>query len=700
MAIGFAACLALVFLRIVWLEFSEGREFRALAAKPLEKARPLPGVRGRILSHDRQVLAFDQRISSLAVHYRYLEDPSSARWLRSQARARIPRDEPRRAARLTAELAWVTDYRDGLIERLARLCGRPSEEVVAQGQNIQTRVRAIATAVNRSRLVAVQPNSITTTRDQEIWQTVLAQLPLWLFASDEPRDPAKIIVAEELDYHVLVADVPLEVVAEIESRPQDYPGVRIVEQSRRQYPAGSSAANILGHLGHPDDSRAHDQADGPSRLVGRLATEGEFEPLLRGRNGRLVDLTDHSGRLLSTYRQTEPASGLDVVLTLDARLQRIAEEHLDHALAKKMGENNGGSSGGGAIVVVDVASGAILAAATAPRFNPNLFAANNPDAVERLLHDPAHPLFDRVTKMAIPPGSVFKVVTALALLADENFDPEATFDCQGFLAQPDRQRCQIFRRYGLGHGPTSLSGALAQSCNVYFFHHAERLGPAPLHDWGTRLGLGVRTGIDLPGEVPGFVPDSDHPGVAKHTWSLADTQALSIGQSTLTATPLQMARLMAAIANGGLLVRPHILSCFDAETAERRGNISAATAQVEVRGTPIAGLGPRQLAILHSALARVVDDPQGTAYAALADSGIAVAGKTGTAETGDHSPDHAWFAGYAPAQAPRLAFAIALEHHGSSEQAAAIAKELVQAMQALDLLSDNARLDVAGRDRP
>jgi penicillin-binding protein 2 len=699
MAIGFAICLALVFLRIVGLEFSEGREFRALAAKPLEKTRPLPGVRGRILSHDRQVLAFDQRIASLAVHYRYLEDPASARWLRSQARARIPRDEPHRATRLAAELTWVTDYRAGLIDRLARLCGRPSDEVAAQSQHIQMRVRGIAKAVNRNRRAAAQPNSVADTNEQQIWQTLLAQLPLWLFASDEPRDPANVIVAEELDYHVLVADIPLEVVAEIESRPLDYPGVRIVEQSRRQYPAGSSAANILGHLGQPDDARAGDEADVPGKLVGRLATEGEFESLLRGRNGRLVDLTDHSGRLLSTYRQTEPASGLDVVLTLDARLQHIAEEHLDRALSKKVGEKDAVLSAGGAIVVLDVTSGAILAAATAPRFNPNLFAGQGNDAVERLLHDPAHPLFDRVTKMAIPPGSVFKVVTALALLADNEFDPEATFDCQGFLVQPDRQRCQIFRRYGLGHGPTNLSAALAQSCNVYFFHHAERVGPAALHDWATRLGLGLPTGVDLPGESPGFVPDPAHTGMSEHTWSLADTQALSIGQSTLTATPLQVARLMAAIANGGLLVTPHILSNFDAETIERRGDITAATAQAEVRSRLIAGLGPSQLALLRGALTRVVDDPQGTAYAALADSGVAVAGKTGTAETGDRSPDHAWFAGYAPAHAPRVAFAVALEHHGSSDQAAAVAKELVQAMQALDLLSDTGKLEVAGRER-
>jgi len=332
-------------------------------------------------------------------------------------------------------------------------------------------------------------------------------------------------------------------------------------------------------------------------------------------------------------------------------------------------------------VVLDIHTGAMLAAATAPRFNPNHFASHDSDAIERSLHDPAHPLYDRVTKMAIPPGSVFKVVTALALLAESDFNPYEPVDCQGFLVQPDRQRCQIFRRYGVGHGPTTLSDALVRSCNVYFFQHANRFGPRGLVDWAARLGFGRPTGVDLPGESSGSLPSPDQ------RWTPADTQALAIGQSTLTTTPLQIARLMATVANDGRLLTPYVVAGRVSGEMAVPGDGPSFEPHSVSRPAPVAGLGKRQLDVVRQALRRVVDDPEGTAYITLADVSVAVAGKTGTAETGDKSADHAWFAGYAPADGPRVAFAVVLEHRGSADQAAAVAKELIQALEALGMLA-------------
>ncbi len=199
---------------------------------------------------------------------------------------------------------------------------------------------------------------------------------------------------------------------------------------------------------------------------------------LQGRDGLLIDLTDHSGRWLSSVRRAEPAAGADLRLTIDARLQRLVEERLDRALAlADRAEAIINSTAGGAVVMMDARSGAILALATAPRFNPNAFASRDTAVVERLLADPAHPLFDRATKMAIPPGSVFKVVTALALTADPGFDPLATCDCQGYLTRPDRERCQIFRRYGVGHGETDLTTALRAVATSISFSTPRILGP-------------------------------------------------------------------------------------------------------------------------------------------------------------------------------------------------------------------------------
>ena len=162
--------------------------------------------------------------------------------------------------------------------------------------------------------------------------------------------------------------------------------------------------------------------------------------------------------------------------------------------------------------------------------------------------------------MALPPGSAFKVVTAVALLESASVDPEKAFFCQGYLHQPDRQRCEIYVRQGVGHGDVTLADALGVSCNVYFFHFAGLMGPRPLVAWAERFGFGRPTGVDLPGEAVGTLPSPENiRQLEGHAWRTADTQSMAIGQGSLTATPLQMVRMMAAVANGGRLVTPHVV---------------------------------------------------------------------------------------------------------------------------------------------
>ena len=287
-----------------------------------------------------------------------------------------------------------------------------------------------------------------------------------------------------------------------------------------------------------------------------------------------------------------------MTLTLDLALQRTAEALLDSACQRRDALSADARASGGAVVILDVHSGAVLAAASAPRFDPNWFAAagqaRSEEQVARLLTDPAHPLFDRVCRMALSPGSVFKPITAAALLEAAKIDPHAPIHCQGYLHRTDAQRCMIYTRRGIGHGEVNLSDALAMSCNVYFFQAAGAMGPQPLCDWAARFGLGRPTGIDLPGESAGHVPQPD-----AGPWKLADTQALAIGQSRLTVTPLQMARVMAAIANGGLLVHPHILNSISPDEGLTE----------TIAPQPIAGLTPQTLAALHDGLKRVVADP-------------------------------------------------------------------------------------------
>ena len=213
---------------------------------------------------------------------------------------------------------------------------------------------------------------------------------------------------------------------------------------------------------------------------------------------------------------------------------------------------------GGAIAVMDLRDGAVLAAASAPGFDPGVFLSGDDAARQALLHRPDSPLLDRVVQMALPPGSVFKTLTAVALLESATVDPQQVFTCRGYLHDPGQMRCEIYIRQGIGHGPVTLADALARSCNVYFFHYAGRMGPAPLVDWARRLGFGRPTGVDLPGEAAGTLPTPQSiRRLEGHGWRTADTQRMAVGQGSLTATPLQVLRLMAAVATGKLLT-PHV----------------------------------------------------------------------------------------------------------------------------------------------
>ena len=332
--------------------------------------------------------------------------------------------------------------------------------------------------------------------------------------------------------------------------------------------------------------------------------------------------------------------------------------------------------------MIDVHNGEILAAASAPRFDPAAFAGDDSSRREALLADPAHPLFHRAIQMALPPGSVFKTVTAVALLESAGLDPAATFYCQGYLKQPDRQRCAVYVRHGTGHGDVTLAEALAESCNVYFFHHAEKLPPQALVDWARRLGFGQPTGVDLPGEARGIVPAPDTiRKLEGHGWHTADTQAMSVGQGSLTATPLQVVRMMAAVANGGLLVAPHVV---------RQGTSSGDRALPLPQ--PVPGLTYSTLAAIRAGLLRTVADTEGTAHGSLYLEQISIAGKTGTAVIGEGQPEHAWFAGYVPADRPRYAMVVVLERAGNAATAACpVAKRLVLRMLETGLLEANRR---------
>jgi penicillin-binding protein 2 len=680
---GFVVLLLTVYGRLIALEMRDGPEYRKMAAEPIIRRQTVPGMRGRIVARDGTVLAYDQPLVDLAMNYRWLEEPADERWLLRMARARLTPAERRDFTRVAQEEREFLAERRQLWQRLASLCGMADEQWRERCERIQRRVENVANGVNARRQNEKNADR-QLTDDTAAANSLLGWLSMIgrsigeaLSACDDAAQPSPLTVEEELTDHVVCQDLPLEVVAEIETHPQSYPGATLVHSYRRAYPEGDLAAHVVGYLGlaNADEVNAAANQPGayqPDDWLGRAGVERQYEKSLLGRRGLTLLELDARGRAAKTTIARQAGAGKDVVLALDPALQRTAQTLLDEAIARRLpsGDSRLDAAAGGAIVAIDVHSGAILAAAAAPRFGPGSFTTINSEAIQGWLNDPARPLFNRTVQMALPPGSVFKVISAAALL-DRGIQPDAPYECQGYLHQSDALRCAVYRRFGIGHGPVTMEDALARSCNVYFFHYAEQIGVLPLIDWAGRLGLGKPTGVDLPGEVSGILPAVP---TTNEATTRPDPLMVCIGQGPITATPLQVVRMIAAIANGGYLITPHVTLRLEPFSGERaagsdRRSPSSVAELAWPKPRPIPGLTPAMMAIIRKGLRQTVEDEQGTAHALIDVSHVTVAGKTGTAETGGNQPENSWFVGYAPADQPQVAFVVVLEHGGNSAPA-------------------------------
>ena len=526
----------------------------------------------------------------------------------------------------------------------------------------------------------------------------------------------------------MLDDVPLDVVAEIETHPEQYPGARIDVTTQRIYPNGRVAPHLVGYRGeiNADELRARQNRSpngGPQDYqagdtIGRSGIEHSYEHLLHGVRGQRKIIRDQHGTIVRTEVVRPPQPGRDVVLNFSVALQAEATKLLEEVVENQAPEVT--RPLGGCIVAIDVQTGAILAAATAPTFDVNDLLSGNAELRQALEEDPRRPQFSRAMQMTLPPGSVFKAVSAVAVMeshrldARQRIDPDREIECIGYLKEPNHNRCY----HSLAHHGTDLTRALARSCNVYFFKAAQTLGPQPLVHWADEFGFGQLTGVDVPGERPGHVPrppetapksrngtkspielvsharsvgdDSNSlkpaspwendgtESVAKtrrEPWYEGDTLGLAIGQSRLTVTPLQIARLMAAIANDGWLVTPQVAREISAAGED------VASAVIEPNRRRLPNLSEGTLARVREGLEQVVAHPQGTGFKTVRMKEVAIAGKTGTAEIGGRRPDHAWFAGYVPAHRPRIAFVVVLEQAGSGGKVAGpVAKKFVQVL--------------------
>jgi penicillin-binding protein 2 len=455
----------------------------------------------------------------------------------------------------------------------------------------------------------------------------------------------------------------------IESHRLDLPGVMIQAESQRNYFLGSVAAHAIGYVGEISAEqleRSEDDNLHQGSIVGQYGVEKTYDVPLRGRPGQKtieVDALGHEKRVVATGK---PEAGDDVYLTIDVRLQQLAEELL--------GEE------AGAIVAIDPANGEVLALASRPAFDPNMLSRDlTAKQWEEVIRDEGRPLTNRATQGQYPPGSTFKIVMAAAALDTKTVTPHTKIRCTGGYQFGKR----LFKDWKAGgHGPMDVRQAIVHSCDVFFYTVGQRMGIDAIASYAAQFGLGRETGLDLPSERGGIVPSSAWKEKVRHEpWWPGETVSASIGQGYVTVTPLQMVQLTAIVANGGVVLRPRLVQGVrERATGAYRELPAIETGRMTVRS--------ETLALIQEAMAGVVTHGTATrAKSAL----VSIAGKTGTAQivalrngpekdTPKKFRDHAWFVSYAPVESPRIAVAVLLEHMGHGGTAAApLAKQLIEA---------------------
>jgi len=503
--------------------------------------------------------------------------------------------------------------------------------------------------------VALVPAALPDNRREEVLRRLaflLRQPPQQVtdvFDATLGRPFEPVTIAENVDVNTVVT---VE-----ENRPR-LPGVLVVTSIARHYVNGRFAAHLLGYIGEvtPEElDRRRGRDVRPGDLVGKLGVEREFDAYLVGARGSELVEVDASGQPVRPIGHAPPKPGQRVFLTIDARWQRAAEEGLN------------ATGRPGAVAVVDVRNGDVLALASKPDFDPNQFGHRIPTAVWRALNeDKRHPLYNRAIAGLNPPGSTFKLMTAIAGLERGAITPNTTYVCPGGLHVG-----RYFKRCWKVHGACNLSKAIAASCDVYFYYVSRRVGPDAIAHVARRFGLGQKTGIDLAGEAAGLIPT---PAWKKKRWKQGwfggDTLNLAIGQGYVQTTPLQMACMTAAIANGGTFYRPHLLK----KVVTDRGKLVMRTAphgrstHTDLRCLDLVRQGMRDAVIAPGGTAHVMNMPQ-----------VTVAGKTGSAEDARTEKSHAWFVCFAPYENPQVALCVMLEAagHGGTE-AAPIAKKILE----------------------
>ncbi|MEK9905238.1 MAG: penicillin-binding protein 2 [Rhodospirillales bacterium] len=561
----------------------------------------------------------------------------------------------------------------GLGARMYQLQIANSDRYAALAENNRIRVKFLAPkrglildrfgrplALNRPTYqVSITPEAVSNLEDE------LERLSQLVFI--EPEQRARILrqAKRSAKFLPIVTHENLnwDQIAQISSRIPELPGVDLVETSQRVYPEAEVAAHAIGYVGPADkkDLAGDRLKNLPNLQVGKAGIERSFDQQLRGEVATSKVEVNAVGRVIRELEHDPGASGDTLISTIDSQLQNFAQNRL--------GEDNG------AITVIDVQTGDVLALASNPTFDPNVFTQGLKEEVwQALLNNPSAPLNNRAISGQYPPGSTFKMLVAMAALEARVVTPKNAFFCSG-VHELGAGRFHCWQRGG--HGWVALHDAIAESCDVYFYEIARKVGIEKISEMARRFGLGQPTGIDSLSEKAGLIPTKAWKARnLKASWQIGETLIAGIGQGFVLATPLQLAVMTARLVNGGISVTPRILRKKDEE------ELPLSTTKIDV--------SPENLRAIMRAMRAVTSSATGTArMSQISVKAYRMGGKTGTSQVrritaqerrlggikNDDLPleqrDHSLFVGYAPLSNPKYACSVVLEHGGSGSLGAA-----------------------------
>jgi len=582
------------------------------------------------------------------------------------------------------QIAQGADYRDQADNNRFRLV-----TIAAPRGVIYDRHRAVLARNRPSYSVGFVPADLPTGSARAAVLQRLADIlgmPPAQLDRDVQDDPTN-----EFTFTPVKDNLPQAVAFQIEERHLDLPGVQVQPQPIRDYTMGAITAPILGFVGRISSDQYDRLKDDPVHryrpvdTIGQVGIELAFENELRGTPGQEQMEVDATGREVRSLGITAPTPGHNLVLTIDSGLQQEIAEVLTEGLTRYQTAS---------AVAIDPRNGQVLAMVSLPSYDDNLFASGISQAdYQKLIQDPRHPLVNQAIGAAYPPGATFQVITATAALETGVITPTTKIDCAGYISVPNRYDPTVLTRLldRKAFGPQDVESALADSCNVFFYQvgggdpngSSNGLGIDALSKYARLFGLGDPSGIDLAGEVGGLVPSVRWKRqTLNQEWVPMDTYQAAVGQGYVSVTPLQMANVAAAIANGGTLYRPQLVL----QTLDTQGNVvsnyqSDVTRQLSVKPEYLARVRQGMIDALGSG-----QTDQGTSYdgvAKLAEvpkfSAGAIVGSPefGTPDSKGNLPTHGWFVGFAPTDHPNIALAVFLERGSGPGDAARVAEQIL-----------------------